>query len=760
MTITGYTDNLSVEQGKTIKFMVNCEGYSKYTTNIVRLIHGDTNPAGPGFKAESVKAHVNGEYQGRAQPIWTGSYVIVPDNSILRELKSMSLQAMIFPTTPYKGVQGLLTKWSDAGQAGYGLFIDDKNCVSFWSGDGRGQVQKVSTGKPLIAKHWYFVGASFDASTGKVVVFQKPVVKKADGILIQPHALEAMSGHVERHIEILHQTYDHIPLIMAGYVKNIDRKTTIIDGLYNGKIDRPRMANVALTYEEMKLCLESPARKGIVAAWDFAAGGTPHGFSRPSDIIDISPNRMHGKAVNLPARAVTGYNWNGTEHNFIHAPEQYGAIHFHDDDLSDAKWEADFAFHVPDDFKSGVYAAHLIAGDGEEYIPFFVRPKKGMPTANIVWIAPTATYLAYANSRFQDVPISEVMFGRAPVVTGTDLFLEKHMEYGLSTYDVHSDGSGVCYSSALRPILTMRPKYRANISPSVWAFAADLHLIDWLTVKGYSFDVITDQDLHLEGVCILEPYKVALTGTHPEYSSGPMLDAIQAYQQIGGRVMYMGANGFYWVTQFHPENPNIIEVRKNYGSQAWRANPGELHLSFTGELGGLWRHVGRPPQTICGTGWASEGFDVSSYYRRNPDSFDPRVAWIFKGIGDDELLGDFGLVGGGAAGLELDICDSELGTPSHAFILASSENHSNVYMVVLEELYFNLSGVNGIEHPKVRADMVYYPTRNGGAVFSVSSIAYCGSLSHNNYNNNISTITQNVLDKFSSIAKYRERDPI
>ncbi len=35
-------------------------------------------------------------------------------------------------------------------------------------------------------------------------------------------------------------------------------------------------------------------------------------------------------------------------------------------------------------------------------------------------------------------------------------------------------------------------------------------------------------------------------------------------------------------------------------------------------------------------------------------------------------------------------------------------------------------------------------------VFSVGSIAWCGSLSHNNYNNNVSRITKNVLDRFSS----------
>jgi N,N-dimethylformamidase len=49
-----------------------------------------------------------------------------------------------------------------------------------------------------------------------------------------------------------------------------------------------------------------------------------------------------------------------------------------------------------------------------------------------------------------------------------------------------------------------------------------------------------------------------------------MLDAVEDYQQYGGRFMCMGANGFLWIIQFNPENPNIIEVRKQFGSNYWK----------------------------------------------------------------------------------------------------------------------------------------------------------------------------------------------
>ena len=46
--------------------------------------------------------------------------------------------------------------------------------------------------------------------------------------------------------------------------------------------------------------------------------------------------------------------------------------------------------------------------------------------------------------------------------------------------------------------------------------------------------------------------------------------------------------------------------------------------------------------------------------------------------------------------------------------------------------------------------MVFYETPNGGGVFSTSSIAWPGSLAHNDYRNNVSRITKNVLDRFTS----------
>jgi N,N-dimethylformamidase len=113
-----------------------------------------------------------------------------------------------------------------------------------------------------------------------------------------------------------------------------------------------------------------------------------------------------------------------------------------------------------------------------------------------------------------------------------------------------------------------------------------------------------------------------------------------------------------------------------------------------------------------------------------------------------EVIGDFGLVGGGAAGLQLDRADYALGTPPNLLVLASSENHADLTLVVTEEVGVMAPDLTGSQSELVRADLAFFETPSGGAVFSTGSIAWCGCLSHNGYTNNVARITGNVLRRF------------
>ena len=94
MKIVGYTDRLSVQPAQVVRFMVSCAA-PRYRADIVRLVHGDRNPAGPGFKTEEVHSAVSGEYRGRRQTYPKGSYVRVPDDPRLRLTHGLSLQAWL-----------------------------------------------------------------------------------------------------------------------------------------------------------------------------------------------------------------------------------------------------------------------------------------------------------------------------------------------------------------------------------------------------------------------------------------------------------------------------------------------------------------------------------------------------------------------------------------------------------------------------------------------------------------------------------------
>jgi N,N-dimethylformamidase len=486
----------------------------------------------------------------------------------------------------------------------------------------------------------------------------------------------------------------------------------------------------------------------VVGAWDFSEGiGT-------AAVRDLGPNGLHGQTVNLPSRGCKGHNWTGREQSWRHAPQEYGAIHFHDDDLFDAGWESDFDYVVPEALPSGVYAARLRAEDDESYVTFFVRPPRGTAASKLAFLASTATYMAYSNYHWLfHEPYCEVTETLWTTLEKTDVFLQEHEELGLSTYDTHSDGSGVRFASRLRPVLNMAPK------TPYWSFNADTHILGWLEHQGIDYDVITDEDLHEEGAGLLAPYRAVLTGTHPEYYTTEMMDGLRAYIAGPGRLIYLGGNGFIWRCALSKAFPGALELRRAEDGIRYRdEEPGEYYLELTGEYGGLWRRLGRPPQSVVGVGTIAVGFDVSGHYRRKPDSFDPRAAFIFEGIGEDEVIGDFGYLGGGASGSEIDTVDPRLGTPAHALVVASSEGHSANTLIVPDEIGFHHAAMDGAQSPLVRADMTFFETPGGGAVFSVGSIAWGASLPHNGYDNNVARITGNVLRRFLDSAPFAMPD--
>jgi N,N-dimethylformamidase len=738
--IVGYADRMSACPGDRIRFMISCEEVPEYRAEIVRLISGDLHSDGLGFIEKPVETAIPGRHAGRHQPLHAGSFAVIDNVEAFGSIGDFTVQAMIWPTAPGAKRQVIMGRWFAPAHAGFALILDASGVLALEIGDGT-RIETVATDTPLRAREWAFVAASFEAATRTVRLYQEP----ATGFARPPaprrrEAVVAVRGPAD----------GRTPFMIAASATSSESGRVVACDHFNGKVDGPLVAAAALDRAAMESLRrpETPLPLAVLAAWDFSQAMT-------SDrILDRSPLGRHGRLVNLPARAMKGHNWTGEVLDWKAAPVQYGAIHFHDDDLYDAEWDADFALTIPGSLGSGVYAAKLTAGGEVEYIPFVVRPPRGRKTADAVVLLPTASYLAYANERTGLEGGARIhAFTNHLVALGPeDLWLNDHPQVGNSLYDRHSDGSGVCYSSRLRPILNFRPgitnSWIGAAGTAPWQFNADLALIAWLEARGLAYDVITDEDLHEEGLPLLGLYRAVMTGSHPEYYSKSMYDALVAHLGRGGRLMYLGGNGFYWRIAYHQTLPGVIELRRaEDGIRDWVAEGGEYFHSFTGEYGGMWSRMGRSIHALAGVGMAAQGFDVSSYYRRKPDSRNPRARFIFEGV-EEEIIGDFGTVGGGAAGLELDRHDRSQGSPAHALVLASSENHSDTYFPPPDEINNATAMMDGRQNPNIRADLVFFETQGGGAVFSTGSISWIGSLSHKNCANNVSRITENVFRRF------------
>jgi N,N-dimethylformamidase len=148
---------------------------------------------------------------------------------------------------------------------------------------------------------------------------------------------------------------------------------------------------------------------------------------------------------------------------------------------------------------------------------------------------------------------------------------------------------------------------------------------------------------------------------------------------------------------------------------------------------------------LVGVNWNTTGMADGAAYRRTPASFDPRVAQLFEGIAADELIGEKGAFLGAAASFEVDFANMLMGTPAHALVIATAMMPEKFFYApfpILEAL--------GSESKttRLRADMVYFETGKGGAVFSASSIGWNGALSHNGDQNTASRLTANVMRSF------------
>lgn len=712
--VTGYNEPWSLRAGENITLMASSHTPGPASLSLVQIHCGDPTRTGPGFSETAIdlpaSAGLPSVVELKDQPLVPGSYGAV-DLSGLTATETLELRFAVMATRPAEPQMVV----SIIGESLIAQVVIEDGILRARAGGA----DLILRETPLAGRRWYQVNLRIDInpnSAGSAVM--------TGGASTDPSASPGRDL-LEQNGEPTSVRVTLTPSKLTSLVFGGDNSGRNAGGRFDGRIAAPR-----LTVDHTELW------------WDLSQE-----IDGPN-MVDGSGNHRHGVLHQLPARAVTGPTWNANHQRWTDDPKRWDAVHFHKDDLYDAGWETTAEVTVPRDLPSGIYAFRIETEHGDDRIPFFVRPASGAPTSDIALLMSSATYLAYANHR--------MLFEGADFIgTRTRLrpehdYVRRHPTLGRSMYEKHPDGSGVMFSSRRRPVLNLRP------GADGWNFTPDTDINAFLEQhlekpdgegRAKRHDVIADEDVHHEGIDALAPYRVIVTCSHPEYWSTAMLDALLLWQRNGGRLLYLGGNGFYWRVAFSDKWPGAMELRRaEDGVRNWQTENGESYHAFTGEYGGMWRRLGRAPNELVGIGFAAQGFAKASHFEVNEESLDGRASWIWDGVEiEDGKIGTSGL-GGGAAGQELDRYDTRLGSPPHAVVLASATEFGPDMIRTKEEFEGSVAAPD--PDPYVRADMVFYETPNGGAVFSVGSISWFGALARNGFDNDVAKITGNVIDRF------------
>jgi hypothetical protein len=285
---------------------------------------------------------------------------------------------------------------------------------------------------------------------------------------------------------------------------------------------------------------------------------------------------------------------------------------------------------------SGLYFARLRAADGRVgFAPFVVRPER-LGAHRVAVVLPTLTWQAYnlrdddgdgrGDSWYADWRKTTVRLGRP--------FLNRGVPYNFRRYD--------------------------------------LPFLRWLAQTGREVDYLSDGDLEsvAGGQVLARAYDVLVFPGHHEYVTTHEYDVVERYRDLGGNLMFLSANDFFWQLVRHG---NVVQKTKQ------------------------WRDLGRPEAALIGVQYRGNdrGTHRAPWILRET----PASSWAFAGTG---LRPGSGF---GSGGIEIDM-------------MAPSSPRS---VQVLAEIP-NLFGRG------FTAQMTYYETAAGAKVFAAGAFTLAGAI--------------------------------
>ncbi|MBA2460468.1 MAG: hypothetical protein H0V45_01660 [Actinobacteria bacterium] len=287
----------------------------------------------------------------------------------------------------------------------------------------------------------------------------------------------------------------------------------------------------------------------------------------------------------------------------------------------------------------GLYFAKLISTDGRiGFAPFVVRPAT-LGATRVALVMPTNTWQAY-NFR-----------------------------------DDNGDGWGDTWYAHGREntVRLGRPFLRRGVPPHYRKY--DVGFLRWLHRTAKEPDFLSESDLEsiLTPEELIAAYDLVVFPGHMEYVTRREYDLVEGYRNLGGNLMFLSANNFFW------------EVR--------RKNRTLRRL-------GLWRERGRPEASLLGVQYrANDRGKVQRPFVVRSASTAP---WLWAGTG----LTDGSTLGAELGGYGIEIDQMTADSPPGTLVLAD---------------------VPDLFGPGLTAQMTYYETPLGAKVFSAGAIDFGGT---------------------------------
>jgi hypothetical protein len=286
---------------------------------------------------------------------------------------------------------------------------------------------------------------------------------------------------------------------------------------------------------------------------------------------------------------------------------------------------------------SGLYFAQLTSPGGRVgYAPFVVRPPR-LGTARIAVVMPTNTWQAY-NFR-----------------------------------DENADGWGdTWYAAGGSPVRLGRAFLDRGVPPKYRAY--DVSFLRWLHETGREVDYLAEDDLVRAGSgdALAAAYDLIVFPGHTEYATKKEYDVVERYRDLGGNLMFLSANNFFW--QVERRGRILRKVRK-------------------------FRDLGRPEAALIGAQYLAndEGLRKGFYVVRSATT----APWLWEGTGlvDGSTFGELHR----GFGIEIDATTRD--SPRGTIVLAE-----------VPEIY----------GPGYTAQMTYYETVAGAKVFAAGTLDFGG----------------------------------